>query len=115
MGAVQSITNYNDQSNHKLNIKKNNPTIDIQFNENFFLIGTKNFIKKKIANPSALEKYFRGENQEPKLQWSSKTGREKQEKFYKTTLQSRKVCKKKDLFSSKDRSQPSKHLAFLSL
>ena len=60
--------NYNDQSNHKLNIKKNNPTIDIQFNENFFLIGTKNFIKKKIANPSALEKYFGGENQEPKLQ-----------------------------------------------
>ena len=43
MGAVQSITNYNDQSNHKLNIKKNNPTIDIQFNENFFLIGNEKF------------------------------------------------------------------------
>ena len=35
--------NYNDQSNHKLNIKKNNPTIDIQFNENFFLIGNEKF------------------------------------------------------------------------
>ena len=35
--------NYNDQSNHKLNIKKNNPTIDIQSNEFFFFIGNEKF------------------------------------------------------------------------
>ena len=32
----------------------------------------------------------------------------------KTTLHSKRVCKKKDLISSKERSQPSKLLAFLS-
>ena len=39
----------------------------------------------------------------------------KQEKCDKAILQSRRVCKKKDLISSDDRSHPSKDLAFLSL
>ena len=64
---------------------------------------------------SALGMYFGGKNQEPNLQWSSKIGSEKQEKCKRATLQSRKVCKKKDLISSNDCSYPSKHLAFLSL
>ena len=81
----------------------------------FFDRQRKNFIKKKIANPSTLGMYYGGKNQEPKLQWSSKTGREKQEKCDRATLQARRVCKKKDLISSKDRSHPSKHLAFVSL
>ena len=59
--------------------------------------------------------YCGGKDQEPKLQWSSKAGREKQEKCNKTTLHTKRVYKKKDLISSKDRSQPSKHPAFLSL
>ena len=44
--------------------------------------------------------YYGGKNQEPNLQWSSKIGREKQEKCDKAILQSRRVCKKKDLISS---------------
>ena len=75
----------------------------------------KTFIKKKIANPSTLEMYCGGKNQEPKSQWSSKAGREKQEQCDKATLQARRVCMKKDLISSKERSHPSKHLAFLYL
>ena len=39
----------------------------------------------------------------------------KQEKCDKAILQSRRVCKKKDLISSNDRLHPSKDLAFLSL
>ena len=42
------------------------------------------------------------------------TKREKQEKCDRATLHTRRVCKKKDLISSKERSQPSKLLAFLS-
>ena len=42
----------------------------------------------------------------------SKTRREKQEKCGNAALQTRRVCKKKDLISSKDCSHPSKHLAF---
>ena len=41
--------------------------------------------------------YFGGKNQEPKLQWSSKTGREKQEKDGRAKFLSRRVWKKKDL------------------
>ena len=59
--------------------------------------------------------YCGGTNQETKLQWSSKIGREKQEECDKATLHIRIVCKKKDLISSKDRSHPPKHLAFLLL
>ena len=40
---------------------------------------------------------------------------EKQEKCNKAILQSRRVCKEKDLISSNDRSHLSKHLAFISL
>ena len=39
---------------------------------------------------------------------------EEQEKWEKTALHSKRVCKKKDFISSKERSQPSKLLAFLS-
>ena len=59
----------------------------------FFLIGNKKILLRKIANPS-------------------KTRREKQEKCGNAALQTRRVCKKKDLISSKDCSHPSKHLAF---
>ena len=58
--------------------------------------------------------YCGGKNQEPKLQWSRKTRREKQEEWEKATLQSRRVCKKKDLIFSIERSHPSKLLTFLS-
>ena len=74
----------------------------------------KNSINKE-ANPSTLGMYCGGKDQEPKLQRSGKAGREKQEKCNKATLHTKRVYKKKDLISSKDRSQPSKHLAFLSL
>ena len=63
----------------------------------FFLIGNKKkilLIKKKLANLSTLEMYYGGKNQESKLQWSSKAGRKKQEKCDKTTLQTRRVCKR---------------------
>ena len=59
--------------------------------------------------------YCGDKDQEPKLQRLSKAGREKQEKCDRATLHTKRVCKKKDLISSKDNSQPSKHLAFLSL
>ena len=55
-----------------------------------------NFINKE-ANPSTLGMYYGGKNHEPKLQRSSKTGKEKQEKCDRATLQARRVCKKKDL------------------
>ena len=58
--------------------------------------------------------YYEGTNQEPKLQRSSKTVREEQERWQKTTLQSRWECKKKDLTSSVECSHLSKLLAFLS-
>ena len=48
--------------------------------------------------------YCGGKDQEPKLQWSGKAGREKQEKCNKATLHTKRVYKKKDLISSKDRS-----------
>ena len=81
----------------------------------FFLISNENFIKKrKTANPSTLGMYYGGINQKPRLQRSSKTGRKEQEKWQKTTLQSRRVCRKKDLISNIERSHPSKLLAFLS-
>ena len=57
--------------------------------------------------------YYGGTKQETKEQRSRKIGKE-QEKWEKTTLQSKRVCKKKDLISSKERSQPSKFLAFIS-
>ena len=58
--------------------------------------------------------YHGGTNQEPKLQRSSKTVREEQERWQKTTLQSRNVQKKKDLISSLEHSHPSKLLVFFS-
>ena len=58
--------------------------------------------------------YYGGTNQETKEQRSRKLEKEEQEKWEKTTLQSKRVCKKKDLISSKERLQPSKFLAFLS-
>ena len=68
----------------------------IAFKKFFFLQVTKKIllIKKKLANLSTLEMYYGGKNQESKLQWSSKAGRKKQEKCDKTTLQTRRVCKK---------------------
>ena len=59
--------------------------------------------------------YCGGTNQETKLQWSSKTWREKQEKCDRVTLHTSRVRKKNNLISSKDRSHPLKHLAFLLL
>ena len=41
--------------------------------------------------------YYRGKNQEPKLQWSSKTRRKKQEEDERIKLHSRRVWRKKDL------------------
>ena len=73
----------------------------------FFLINNVKIllIKKKIAEPH----------------WGCTMGAQirkqknnDQEKWEKTTLHSKRVCKKKDLISSKKRSQPSKLLAFLS-
>ena len=59
--------------------------------------------------------YWRGKkHQETKLQWSSKTGRESQEKDGKTKHHSRRVKKKKDLNSRMDHSHPSKLLVFRS-
>ena len=58
--------------------------------------------------------YYGGTNQETKVQLSRKIGKEEQEKWEKTTLHSKRVCKKKDLTSSKERSQTSKLIAFLS-
>ena len=58
--------------------------------------------------------YYGGTNQETKEQRSRKIEKEEQEKWEKTTLHSKRVRKKKDLISSKKRSQPSKLLAFLS-
>ena len=74
----------------------------------------KNSINKE-ANPSTLGMYCGDNDQEPKLQRSSKAGRKKQEKCDRATLHTKRVCKKTDLISSKDHSQPSKHVAFLSL
>ena len=46
----------------------------------FFLISNENFIKKrKTTTPSTLGMYYGGINQYPRLQRSSKTGREEQE------------------------------------
>ena len=50
-----------------------------------FFIGNEKILRKK-ANLSTLGMYYGGKNQEPKLQWSSKTGREKQEKSARTVL-----------------------------
>ena len=48
----------------------------------FFLVSNENFIKKrKTANPSTLGMYYGGINQRPRLQQSSKAGREEQEKW----------------------------------
>ena len=80
----------------------------------FFFIDNVKILLKKSVKPSTLGMYYGGTNQEPKLQRSSKTGREEQEKWEKTTLQSKRMCKKKDLNSRKESSQPSKLLAFLS-
>ena len=57
--------------------------------------------------------YYGGTNQETKEQRSRNKEKEEQEKWEKTTLHSKRVCKKKDLISSKEGSQPSKLLAFL--
>ena len=51
---------------------------------------------------------YGGTNQETKEQRSRKIEKEEQEKWEKTTLHSKRVCKNKDLSSSKERSQPSK-------
>ena len=45
--------------------------------------------------------YYGGTNQEKKEQRSRKIEKEEQEKWEKTTLHSKRVCKKKDLISSK--------------
>ena len=58
--------------------------------------------------------YYGGTNQETKEQRSRKKENEEQEKWEKTILHSKGVCKKKDLIPSKEHSQPSKLLAFLS-
>ena len=58
--------------------------------------------------------YYGGTNKETKEQRSRNKEKEEQEKWEKTTLHSKRECKKKDLISSKERSQPSKLLAFLS-
>ena len=58
--------------------------------------------------------YYGGTNKETKVQQSRKIEKEEQEKWEKTTLHSKRVCKKKDLISSKERYQPSKLLAFFS-
>ena len=52
--------------------------------------------------------YYGGTNQETKEQRSRKIEKEEQEKWERTTLHSKRVCKNKDLSSSKERSQPSK-------
>ena len=57
--------------------------------------------------------YYGGRNQETKEQQSRKKEKEEQEKWEKTTLHSKRVCKK-DLSSSKEHSHLSKLLAFLS-
>ena len=51
--------------------------------------------------------YYGGTNRETKVQRSRKIGKEEQEKWEKTTHHSKRVCNKKDLISSKERSQPS--------
>ena len=58
--------------------------------------------------------YYGGTNQETKEQRSRKIEKEEQEKWEKTTLHSKRACKKKDLIFSKECSQPSKLLAFFS-
>ena len=58
--------------------------------------------------------YKKEKNQETKLQWSSNTGREIQEKDGKTKHHSRRVKKKKDLNSIMDHSRPLKLLEFRS-
>ena len=55
-----------------------------------------NYINKE-ANLSTLGMYYGGKNLEPKLQQSSKIGKENQEKCDRTTLQARRVCKKKKI------------------
>ena len=81
----------------------------------FFLINNiRILLIIKIAKPSILGMYYGGTNQETKEQRSRKIKKEEQEKWEKTTLHSKSVCKKKDLISNKERSQPSKLLAFLS-
>ena len=46
--------------------------------------------------------YYGGTNQETKEQQSRKKEKEEQEKWENTTLHSKRVCKKKDLISSKE-------------
>ena len=76
------------------------------------MIGNIKILFKKKANLSTLAMCYEGKNQKPKLHCSSKTGREKQEKWEKVTLQLRRVCKK-ELVSSVECSHPSKSWAFL--
>ena len=79
----------------------------------FFWIGNeKKIIKKKIANLSTLRMYC---GAKIKNQNYNDQVKDKQEKCDRATLQVRRVCKKKDLISTKDQSHLSKHLAFLSL
>ena len=72
-------------------------------------------IKKKNEKLSILGVYCGDKNQESKLHRSRKIRKEKQENCDRVSVQTKRVCKKKDLISSKDCSQSSKHLAFLSL
>ena len=80
----------------------------------FFQQVTKNFIKKKQPTQvhwgCTVGAKIKNQNYNDQV-----IGREKQEKCYRATLHTRRVCKKKDLISSKDCSHPSKYLAFLSL
>ena len=50
--------------------------------------------------------YYGGTNQETKEQQSRKIEKEEQKKWEETTLHSKRVYKKKDLISSKERLQP---------
>ena len=45
------------------------------------------------------------------ISYTYNINQEKKEKCNRATLQARRVCRKEDLISSKDRSHPSKHLA----
>ena len=74
----------------------------------------KNFIKKKIANPSTLGCTVGAKSKNQN--YNDEVKQEEKNKNNATKPHSKQgVCKKKDLISSKERSHPSKHLAFLSL
>ena len=55
--------------------------------------------------PGTQKMYYSGKDQEPKLQRSIRSKRDKEKQDGKTKLQSRRVRKKKDFISQIDRSQ----------